>query len=574
MTDQIPGQLARYPNASVSALVVIGLGLLNLLAIAGDFQEPLTPFPFSPPMSWLAANSFVLLGLAIIFKLLKLMRLSLICSGFCAACIPFIYIYDSTTAPAIDCNLVPEARFLGAFTFGLASFLVVTNHWLPQRRIGIYDALITIFTLIPLLSVFAYIFDPVAMYASYFQWVLPVPTAAGLLLLFFAIVSQTKSKGAAGLLTRKSHYAKNFQWLFMLVLIVPLSIGSSLALAVDLGYLRAGFGAAIFCLLATLLIATVLANNAIVQESWLKKIVREQRKNSELQNHISEVLELSPDAILLLDEQMKILHANHGAAVLFGWPQEALREANFGTLIPAEHYSRFERLIRRFFLSTRLSLSQSKPINILIQNRFGEQIPASLNLSKRQPAGASHIVAVLRNNSEVANRILDLEKQIKVDALTGAGSRVEFDNYCARLSRSQRRSERNLAVLVLDIDNFKGINDTYGHPTGDRVLQTFGHTTQNCLRNGDQLFRIGGEEFAVVATHIDEGGAQLLAERIRTIIKAKPMATGPKNLYVTCSIGVALTAAQHIQEAISDADQALYTAKRTGRDRVVIHADA
>ena len=99
MTDPTPGQLVRYPNASVSALVVIGLGLLNLLAIAGDFQGPLTPFPFSPPMSWLAANSFVLLGLAIIFKLLKLIRLSLICSGFCAASIPFLYLYDSATMP-------------------------------------------------------------------------------------------------------------------------------------------------------------------------------------------------------------------------------------------------------------------------------------------------------------------------------------------------------------------------------------------------------------------------------------------------------------------------------------------
>jgi diguanylate cyclase (GGDEF)-like protein len=123
---------------------------------------------------------------------------------------------------------------------------------------------------------------------------------------------------------------------------------------------------------------------------------------------------------------------------------------------------------------------------------------------------------------------------------------------------------------MLDIDNFKMINDTFGHPTGDRVLQTFSHTTQSCLREGDALFRIGGEEFAVVASNVDEAGAILLADRIRTIVKAKPMVAGPSNLYITCSIGVCLTDTDHIHRAIGHADKALYRAKRAGKDQVVV----
>ncbi|BCD97925.1 sensor domain-containing diguanylate cyclase [Marinagarivorans cellulosilyticus] len=569
MTDEFNGKSAKSLNATVATLLVLVLSGANLLSIAFGQQNALSPFPFSPPMSLLAAINLFLIGCALGCQLLQKLTLSRAFSILGLASIPACLIADQLSTSASYSNVLPSSILLTPITLAMIGVLVLTGRTLPQTHIILYDGLLTVFTLIPLLSIFSYIFDPVAMYSSYDQWVLPVPTAAALLLTFFALLSQTTSKGAAGLLTRNSHYARNFQWLFMLVLIVPLSIGSSLALAVDLGYLRAGFAAAIFCLFTTLLIATVLANNAIVQESWLKKFVREQRKNSQLQNHISEVLELSPDAILLLDQQLQVLHANHGAALLFGWNKEDLQNIGFGTLIPGEQFSRFERLIHQFFRSPRLSLRRSRPINILIQNRLGQKIPASLNLSKRQATGATHIVAVLRNNSDIANKIFDLEQQLKLDTLTGAGSRVEFENHCAKLSRSQRKDEKRIAVFILDIDNFKAINDTYGHPTGDRVLQTFSQTTQNCLRNGDKLFRIGGEEFAVVAADIDAAGALLLADRIRTIIKAKPMVVGPTNLYATCSIGVCLTQPKDISFALNEADKALYRAKRNGKDQVV-----
>ncbi|HEY7774236.1 MAG TPA: diguanylate cyclase [Marinagarivorans sp.] len=569
MTEDINGKHAKTFNASVATLLVLLLSVANLIGIALGAQEVISPFPFSPPMSLLSAVTLFLLSGALGLQLLQYFDASRLLSRLAIIASPLFLGLDGLIADSLQANLLPSSTLLTPIALLMISFLVLTGRTLPQTHITLYDAILTAFTLIPLLSVFAYIFDPVAMYNSYNQWVLPVPTAAGLLLTFFALVSQTNSKGAAGLLTRNSHYARNFQWLFMLVLIVPLSIGSSLALAIDLGYLRAGFGAAIFCLFTTLLIATVLANNAIVQENWLKKFVREQRKNSQLQNHISEVLELSPDAILLLDKNLKVLHANHGAALLFGWDKDELQNIGFGTLIPGEQFSRFERLILQFFRSPRLSLRASRPINILIQNRLGQKVPASLNLSKRQATDATHIVAVLRNNSDIANKIFNLEQQLKLDTLTGACSRTEFENHCAKLSRSQRKDEKRLAVFILDIDNFKAINDTYGHPTGDRVLQTFSQTTLNCLREGDKLFRIGGEEFAVVASNIDAGGALLLADRIRTIIKAKPMVAGPKNLYVTCSIGVCLTVPQDIDFAISEADKALYRAKRNGKDQVI-----
>ena len=557
-------------NAKLAALLVTALGLVNLLAASNGHQALFNLFPFSPGMSLLASLSFFLLGTALTVELNGKQRLSKLLCWLQLSCIPVIAIIHYATPNNALFNLLPSSAALTSGTFGLLGFLVLTHRTLPLTHIGFYDWLITCFSAVPLLSIFAYIFDPIAMYESYSFCVLPLPTAAGLILSFFALVGQTYSKGAAGLLMRKTHYARNFQQLFLLVLIVPLSVGSSLALAVDMHYLRAGFAAAIFCLFATLLIASVLANNAIVQEVWLQKFIREQRKNTDLQNHISDVLEISSDAILLINENLDVLHANQGAAELFGWDKHALQNISFGTLLPQQHFVRFERLTQRFFKSRRLTLSRKKSINVVVQNRLGEPIAASLNLSKRRPEGARHIVAVLRNNTAITNKILDLEQQLRVDALTGAGSRTEFENHCNKLSRSQRKSESQVAILILDLDNFKAINDTYGHPTGDRVLQTFSRTTQNCLRNGDQLFRIGGEEFAIVATQIHEGEASLLADRIRTVIKAKPMVAGTTNLYATCSIGVCLTDPSNIAHAIAEADKALYRAKRNGKDLVVV----
>lgn len=555
------------PTFSI-ALVFI-LGASNLLGIILGEQAAITPFPFSPPISLHTSLAFMALAAALGFKKNNFINLSKLCIWLTLASIPICLLLNSIKLNT-QFNILSSAAALNSLGILLISILILTNRSLTHSHIKLYDGLLTVYTLIPLLTLFSYIFEPSAMYSDYKNWVLPLPTAIGMLLLFYALLSQTYAKGAAGLITSQNHYAKNFQRLFLLVLVIPLSIGSGLALAVDFNYLRAGFGAAIFCLLSTLFVSTVLANNAITQATWLKKFLREKQKNDDLKQHIIEVLELSPDAILLLNNHLEILHANKGAAALFGWEQSTLQHCHFGTLVPNEHYLRFERLFQRFFRSSRLSLTRHRPINVIITNRLGEKISASLNLSKRQGKGASHLVAVLRNNSNNASIISNLKHKIKIDELTGAGSRTAFTEYCKKISHNQRKTEYLIAVMVIDLDNFKSINDTYGHPTGDKALQTFSHTTLNCLRTTDKLFRIGGEEFVVIATQINAAEAQLLADRIRTVIKAKPMVAGPNKLYATCSIGVCLCKPKDIEQAIHLADKVLYQAKQEGKDRIIV----
>lgn len=135
-----------------------------------------------------------------------------------------------------------------------------------------------------------------------------------------------------------------------------------------------------------------------------------------------------------------------------------------------------------------------------------------------------------------------------------------------------RRSDSPLALLMIDVDNFKLINDTHGHPAGDEVLRKVAGRLAGRLRGHDFLGRYGGEEFCVVAPDTDTGGALTLAESLRETIASTPFATEQGELSVTVSIGISHSPPdirRKLKEVLTEADAALYTAKHTGRNRVV-----
>lgn len=136
-----------------------------------------------------------------------------------------------------------------------------------------------------------------------------------------------------------------------------------------------------------------------------------------------------------------------------------------------------------------------------------------------------------------------------------------------------RRSGSPLALLMIDVDHFKRINDTHGHPAGDEVLRKVTERMVERLRGHDVLGRYGGEEFCVVAPDTDAAGALALAESLRHVIAATPLVAESGALPVTVSIGVALcpaNATRELKDMLAEADAMLYAAKQAGRDRVVI----
>jgi two-component system cell cycle response regulator len=159
------------------------------------------------------------------------------------------------------------------------------------------------------------------------------------------------------------------------------------------------------------------------------------------------------------------------------------------------------------------------------------------------------------------------------DALTGLYNRRYMEAHLANLSRRTIHSERSLALLMVDIDNFKTVNDTYGHPIGDRVLRAVAERLQNNVRPFDTVARWGGEEFMVVMPETDNKVGCMVGERLRAKVAqaAVKVPTPEGEVSVTISVGVASTPLDGFDPAllIERADEALYRAKEQGRNRVV-----
>jgi diguanylate cyclase (GGDEF)-like protein len=164
------------------------------------------------------------------------------------------------------------------------------------------------------------------------------------------------------------------------------------------------------------------------------------------------------------------------------------------------------------------------------------------------------------------------QKRAITDGLTGLNTHVFFKEQLAKRFSEARRHQEALSVMLVDIDHFKKVNDTYGHPVGDEVLRRVAGAIKQISRTDDTVARYGGEELALVLPQTDLEGAHVLAERIREAVAALEGGPGQRMPHVTVSVGVAQMEAADESHAtlIERADKALYAAKRQGRNQVCI----
>lgn len=166
-------------------------------------------------------------------------------------------------------------------------------------------------------------------------------------------------------------------------------------------------------------------------------------------------------------------------------------------------------------------------------------------------------------------------RQAVTDELTGLFNHRRFQEVMATEVAAAHRYDRPLGLLMVDIDNFKSVNDTYGHQQGDLVLKAVAAVVQECCREIDEPARYGGEEMAVALPQTDLEGAYAIAERVRAAVDALtvPRLDGAGVLRVTVSCGVASSSRAGKDQLVASADAALYTAKRTGKNRTVRGGD-
>jgi len=169
---------------------------------------------------------------------------------------------------------------------------------------------------------------------------------------------------------------------------------------------------------------------------------------------------------------------------------------------------------------------------------------------------------------------VELERVARLDYLTGICNRRAIEDLGQRAIAASRRHGTTLAMMIIDIDHFKRINDDHGHSCGDQALVEAVGRIRAGLRADDLVGRLGGEEFVAVMPNTDAASALAAAERVRTAFNDRGMAIDRQRLQVTVSVGVALLMPEdgRFSHLLRRADRAMYAAKAAGRNRVMFDA--
>lgn len=226
----------------------------------------------------------------------------------------------------------------------------------------------------------------------------------------------------------------------------------------------------------------------------------------------------------------------------------------------------------------RKALREGKGIRTEILKYSKDGQPRWLDMNMQPLCNARGVVTHFACIERDLSRYKKIERQLAnmalFDSLTGALSRPAFFQHADKEFGRSKRYYRPLSVIMLDIDHFKRVNDQYGHQAGDQVLQIFAEACQEVIRSTDLMGRVGGEEFALLLPDTPIKAAFNLAERLRERITKYPYLAGDMLIEITASLGVAEL--QHgddtFKTLLQRADEALYTAKHSGRNRVKLAA--
>lgn len=190
----------------------------------------------------------------------------------------------------------------------------------------------------------------------------------------------------------------------------------------------------------------------------------------------------------------------------------------------------------------------------------------------KKPVDIDIFLALIKNRFELKR---EWQESIIIDELTGAFNRKHFNQTMKLLLSDYRRSNRIFSLVLLDLDHFKSINDTYGHLTGDEVLHAFAQFVQASIRVEDVFCRYGGEEFALFLPNTAAASAVQVVERIQMQFAAKTFTAKKQDFHVTFSSGIteAASAEQSGDQLVGEADKALYASKNGGRNQTTIYSD-
>lgn len=323
-------------------------------------------------------------------------------------------------------------------------------------------------------------------------------------------------------------------------------------------------------------LAAALGQMALRENVGQKALTEALLETQQVEEQFRRLFENSPVACLLANQRGIIQLINPACASLFGYRVDELHGASIERLMPTAVRAQHSERMQQFFAAPRerlLGVSR----DLFGLRRDGVELQIEIGITPIRLGGEALALATINDLSTRKAYEQALLAMSRTDGLTGIPNRRHFDQVLAEEWRRLKRSQQGAAILMIDIDHFKMLNDRHGHLVGDETLRMVAKALKQQLhRPGDFLARYGGEEFVVLLPDTDRDGALLLAEQMRLAVAELP-AVQSRNGHetttaVTISLGVASCQNCQQQDAadlLADADRQLYSAKRAGRNQVM-----
>ncbi|MFT7878964.1 MAG: EAL domain-containing protein [Sulfurimonas sp.] len=289
------------------------------------------------------------------------------------------------------------------------------------------------------------------------------------------------------------------------------------------------------------------------------------------------IIEQMSEGVIQTDLEGYIISWNSSAEKIYGYSEKEMVDKHISTIFDPEHTLSF---------STYLNRVQEKG-TYTIEERFitksgkGIFVSLSLSLLKDEKGTPIGLISINKDISEQKEAEILLQEQKKAlhhqahyDTLTGLPNRVLFMDRLEQAIIKAKRSGKKIALLFIDLDKFKHINDSFGHLVGDKVLQITGERLRSSIRKGDTLARLGGDEFTMIIEGVSEGeDLSTLAQKLLEYMK-EPINVEEYQLYLSLSIGITIYPddTRNALELLKYADTAMYKAKESGRNTFAFYA--
>ena len=323
-------------------------------------------------------------------------------------------------------------------------------------------------------------------------------------------------------------------------------------------------------------ISSLMAAIERMQRNIREHIEGERRldaENRRVERRLAELLNLAPDAIIAMDASHRIIVFNKSAERTFGYRAAEILGRPLEDLIPVRFAGTHGKQVAAFSGELKPSREMGGRGGLTGLRKDGSEFPAEASISILREETGPVFFAILRDVTEKKQVEQKLEQLAMHDGLTGLPNRNLFMDRLSRALVQSEREQKRAALLFMDLDGFKAVNDTLGHAAGDELLCVVAQRLQGCVRRSDTVARLGGDEFAVILEQIqNEDSVSAIAQ---TIIDAvhEPVRLGNNHAIVSVSIGIALFPGnnQSLKELMMDADRAMYVAKNSGKNHFEFH---